>query len=145
MIPPFNRYGLLPRGIHNAHWAEFAKRLGWNAHRQELLAGMKVGLVLLRDAGAEIAYVDGSFVTAKDVPEDFDVCWAIEGVKRSLLDPVFLAFENQRAAQKARFKGEFLPAWSDADGMRTYLEFFQIDKESGRRKGIIALDVRRMA
>jgi hypothetical protein len=90
-------------------------------------------------------YVDGSFVTAKPQPDDFDACWDIHGVDPNALDPVFFDFANHRAAQKARFLGEFFPAQLPEGGSgRTFLEFFQADKNSGDPKGIIALDLRRL-
>lgn len=90
-------------------------------------------------------YVDGSFVTAKEDPGDYDACWEVAGVDPYLLDPVFFTFENGRAAQKARYLGEMFPA-STAEGATgtTFLDFFQIDKETGDPKGIVALDLRRL-
>jgi hypothetical protein len=55
-------------------------------------------------------------------------------VNCDMLDPVLLIFDHQRATQKAKYGGELLPASG-------FLEFFQIDKEKGTRKGIIALDL----
>jgi hypothetical protein len=90
-------------------------------------------------------YVNGSFVTSKDFPGDFDGCWDITGVDPSGLDPVFLDFDNHRAAQKARFLGEFFPAQLPAGiSGRTFLEFFQINRDTGAPKGIVAIDLRRL-
>ena len=59
-----------------------------------------------------------------------------------LLDPELLHFDAGRAAQKARYQGEQFPAsiGATADGM-SFLEFFQTDRETGRTKGIVAVDV----
>ena len=96
----------------------------------------------LRNAGCQTTYVDGSFVTSKEVPGDFDACWEEAGVDPTILDPVLLTFENGRAAQKAKFQGELFPvsAIANADEF-SFLEFFQTDKKTGRRKGIVALDL----
>lgn len=87
-------------------------------------------------------YLDGSFVTAKSVPGDYDVCWNETGVDPMALDPTLLIFDPGRATQKAKYGGEFFPASSIAspDGFSFY-EFFQIDKETGEAKGIIAIDL----
>jgi hypothetical protein len=107
-----------------------------------LLAGMLQALLNLQGAGCKVVYVDGSFVTDKEVPPDYDACWDTRGVNPVLLDPVLLRFENRRAAQKAKYHGEFFPAEWVADGLgQTYLEFFQVDKETGDSKGIVALDL----
>jgi len=87
-------------------------------------------------------YIDGSFVTAKEVPGDFDGCWEPHGVDPDLLDPVLLDFRHPRRAQKEKFRGEFFIADGGADLAGThFLEFFQIDKATGDPKGIIAIDL----
>lgn len=98
---------------------------------------------MLRAAGCTTAYLDGSFITTKRRPGDFDVCWEMQGVNGRLLDPVLLDFSSGRAAQKAKYAGEFFPAETVefASGM-TFLEFFQTDKETGQAKGIVAIDLR---
>jgi hypothetical protein len=40
--------------------------------RRTLLAGLREALGALREAGCRTVYLDGSFVTAKEAPEDFD-------------------------------------------------------------------------
>lgn len=100
----------------------------------------------LRDAGCRRAYIDGSFVTAKERPGDFDGCWEAAGVDPDLLDPVLLTFSNARAEQKARFGGELFPAEASADPHGTrFLEFFQQDKFTGELKGIVSIDLRELA
>ena len=119
------------------------EKLGWTTRRKLLLEGLERGLENLKSAGCEVAYIDGSFATHKDEPGDFDVCWEVAGVQGKLLDPVLLTFANGRAAQKAKYFGEFFPAEAEAtpDGLR-YLDFFQINK-FGAAKGIIKLELRR--
>jgi uncharacterized protein DUF6932 len=142
MIPAFGPTGNLPPGIHRASWRELAERFGWTPHRRELLAGLRAALEALRVAGCRRVYIDGSFVTAKETPGDFDGCWDTEGVDVDQLDPVLLTFDQGRAAQKAKYRGEFYPAQLTEGGSgATFLEFFQTDRETGAAKGIIALDV----
>jgi len=90
-------------------------------------------------------YLDGSFVTEKDLPADFDGCWDMEGVDPDLLDPALLDFENGRAAQKIRFGGELFPAsYAETSSEKTFLEFFQTDKETGAPKGIVKIELQRV-
>ena len=143
MLPDFNQHGLLPPGIHWTDWDELQSRYGTTPWRGLLLSGLRAALENLKDAGCAVAYIDGSFVTDKEVPKDFDACWAEHGVDLSMLDPVLQRFERRRAAQKRVFFGELMPAGAiaDAEG-RTFLEFFQLDRDSGRPKGIVAIDLR---
>jgi hypothetical protein len=134
--------GNLPPGIHHATWEELASAFGSTPHRQQLLDGLRHALSALRRAGCRRAYVDGSFVTAKDVPEDFDGCWEPQGVDPDALEPTLLDFTNRRAAQKQRYRGELFVATASADPVGTrFLDFFQRDKRTGEPKGIVALDL----
>ena len=145
MIPDFDADGNLPPGVHWASWQEFAQRFGTSSHRYHLLKGLRNALDVLKAAGCQAVYVDGSFVTAKNVPNDFDACWDTVGVNPDLLDPILLTLKDGRAAQKAKYFGELFPAQlpEGISGLR-FLEFFQIDKETGKQKGVIAIDLRRL-
>jgi len=88
--------------------------------------------------------LDGSFVTEKDYPGDYDACWEMAGVDPGLLDPTFLDFRNRRSAQKAKYLGEFFPASATAEiksPFRTFVNFFQVDKLTGAKKGIIGINL----
>ena len=144
MIPLFDSNGCLPVGIYWTTWEKFKIRFGVTAHRRRLLDGLEQGLKSLKVAGCSTVYIDGSFVTDKEIPGDFDACWDDSGVDLALLDPVLLNFDNQRAAQKAKYHGEFFPAHLEAETTppyRIFLDFFQTDKATGDPKGIIAIDL----
>jgi hypothetical protein len=142
MIPEFDELGRLPPGTHTASWHEVVARFGGSPWRARLIAGLREALLSLRSAGCTVAYIDGSFVTGKHEPGDFDACWDEVGVDPDALDPVLLDFSQKRAAQKAKFGGELFPASNTAhpDGA-SFLRFFQIDKATGDQKGIIAIDL----
>ncbi len=141
MVPNFTEGGLLPPGVHWATWEEIVSRFGANERRRELLAGLRAALENLRQAGCQTVYINGSFVTTKDVPGDFDACWEEQGVDPDLLDPVLLEFDRGREAQKAKYLGELFPVADAGGNGLSLLEFFQTDKESGQPKGIVAIDL----
>ena len=144
MIPEFNESGMLPEGIHWADMNEVQKRYGKNDHRKRLLSGFQRAVDALRSSGCSLIYLDGSFVTAKAFPNDYDACWEMKGVTLANLDPVLLDFSNRRAAQKAKYFGEFFHAHFQAENtspFKIFLHFFQTDKESGDRKGIIGINL----
>ncbi len=138
MIPPFRRNGTLPPGVHWTTWEEFVQRFGANAHRQTLLAGLRAVLENLRQAGCNEVYIDGSFVTSKVEPQDFDGCWSKIGVEPEKLAPVLLDFSQDRAAQKAKYGGEMFIAQAPASEQHVFLDFFQRDRRN-QRKGIIGI------
>ena len=142
MIPEFNREGRLPAGIHWATWPEIQTRFGFSPRRRQLLGGLRAALEALHRAGCGIVYIDGSFVTVKQEPGDYDVCRDIDGVNVEALDSVFLDFSRGRAAQKRKYSGEFFPAqMPEGASGRVFLEFFQTDKQTGRSKGIVGLNL----
>jgi hypothetical protein len=144
MIPPFQPNGNLPSGVHWAEWTEIEKRFGWNDKRQKLLEGLKQALESLKQAGCQTVYLNGSFVTSKELPNDFDACWSLKGVDETKLDPVLLDFSKGRAAQKAKYGGELFPAEADAVGDgTTFSDFFQMSRLDGP-KGIVAINLRRL-
>lgn len=141
MIPDFVDIGgpwkVLPSGIHGATMNEIECKFAFNKKRTQLFSGFSIAIRNLWNAGCVEVYLDGSFVTDKNFPGDFDSCWNPVGVNVNLLDVVFLDFTNKRAAQKLKFGGEFFPSSSLADGSKTFLQYFQVDKYTGKNKGII--------
>ena len=103
MIPPFQPDGKLPSGIHDSSWEDAAERFGVNPYRACLLRGLLTALRSLRRAGCLKIYLDGSFVTDKEFPNDFDVAWETGNVSETLLRPIFLDFSNLRQSQKETF------------------------------------------
>jgi hypothetical protein len=143
MIPAFLSTGLLPKGIHWASATEVQARFGTNPHRIRLLGGLFRACGALAVAGCNAIYLDGSFATERAAPADYDACWDIASVDLAKLDGVFKDFSNLRAAQKAKYFGEFFPAQLlNRPTSLTFLQFFQIDKLTGDPKGIIGIYLR---
>ncbi len=84
-------------------------------------------------------FLDGSFVTGKGEPDDFDGCWEARGVDPALLDPVLLDFGPGRKRQKRVYRGEMFIASAREGAGRTFLDFFQVDRYTGSAKGILGL------
>lgn len=145
MLPALDSNGLLPPGIHGASWEDFVRRFSTTPYRRRLIAGLKRALDALRIVGCRNVFIDGSFVTAKEIPGDFDCCWdsvGVDPVMLQMIDPVFFDFNNKRAAQKAAYGGEFFPTQGrEGKTGKTWLEFFQTDKDTGGPKGIIVIDL----
>jgi len=143
MIPDFVDVGgpwrVLPPGVHDATMEEVEAHLATSDHRKRIFSGFRNGVVALREAGCRQIFLDGSFVTEKPIPADFDACWGPIGVDVTKLDPVFLDFSDGRKNQKNRFSGEFSPATLLADGTHVFLDFFQTDRHTGKAKGIICI------
>ena len=142
MIPSYvtlknSPWGVLPEGIHVATLDEVRDRFTFNAWRQALFDGFVAGAEHLFQAGCERVYLDGSYVTDKDSPSDFDAIWDMEGVDGDLLDPIIL--QSDKKKMKEKYFGEFFPNVIEQDSNKLFLEFFQGDKE-GNKKGIVQVN-----
>lgn len=117
-------------------------RYGYTPWRLRLLAGMLEALGLLKLAGCARAWIDGSFVTGKELPGDYDACWDADGVDFDLVDDRLLTFDRGRATQKSAFLGELFLADGRADPQGTlFRDFFQTDRD-GQRKGIVVIELK---
>jgi len=133
---------VLPKGIHNATMDEIREVFAYNNIRQRLFKGFCLGCELLALAGCSVVYLDGSFVTEKTNPGDFDACWNPLGVDDSKIDPVLLVLTTDgRKAQKERFGGEFFPSSANANGKLNFVDFFQQDRYSTKGKGILRVQL----
>jgi hypothetical protein len=130
---------VLPPGVHDATFGEVKRRFATNERRESLHEGLVRGCRSLRSAGCAVVYLDGSYVTEKPTPGDFDVCWDPKGVDPNKLDPVLLDFDDRRRNQKREYGGEFFPSSARADGSRTFVDFFRTDRDTGKEKGIIRI------
>ena len=142
MIPAHDpSTGYLPPGEHPAEWRDVVERFGTTPWRRQLLEGLAHALRDLRAAGCKRAYIDGSFVTTKEHPGDFDACWDLDGVDFDVIDETLLTFDAGRGTQKAKYRGELFPADAAADPLGTlFRDFFQCDRD-GNPKGIIVIDL----
>ncbi len=143
MIPDFvnisgSPWPLLPPGIYDSDLNEIYIRYVFNATRKAQYDGMVKGIENLFLSGCSQVFLDGSYISGKPFPNDYEICWDISFVNPNLLDPVFFDFSNGRLNQKNKYFGEFFPA-SIVEGLsgKPFLEFFQTDKNTGKAKGIL--------
>jgi len=132
----FSETNSLSPGIHLLTLGEIEKKLCFNKHRKALFKKCKKGIKNLMAAGVTDIYIDGSFVSDKESPEDIDGCWAPASfVNFTKIDPAFF----NRKKMKTKYGVDFFLA-NDTEGGsgKTFLEFFQRDRD-GNPKGIIKI------
>ena len=137
-------WNMLPHGIHEATLDEIEQRFATNDTRQRLYQGFREGVEALRKAGCRVVYLDGSFVSEREYPGDFDACWDPTHVDLTKLDPILIDrtdLRTGRKGQKEKYSGEFFPSSVRADSSLTFLEYFQIDKDTKNAKGIIRIRI----
>lgn len=141
MIEFESQTGYLPEGVHRLTMAECARQFAWNARRRFLFEGLRRAVGSLTAAGCRAILVDGSFVTAKELPNDWDAAFDPVGVIAGLLDPILLKHDDGRRAMRAKYLGDIFP-WTAAasGGGPAYKQFFQKDRD-GTPKGIVEIQL----
>ncbi|MDE2827466.1 MAG: hypothetical protein OXL40_09190 [Bacteroidota bacterium] len=132
--------GYLPPGTHVMTWEYFSHHFGFNGHRVRLLEGLLEALRNLARAGCRSVLLNGSFVSNKELPEDYDGAWYTMGVDVQRLDPVLLDFSRSRSAMKSKYLGELFPTGAMATRGVIYEDFFKTDRNN-IPKGIVHIDL----
>ena len=93
----------------------------------------------LRDAGCVSVKIDGSFVTSKLEPSDFDGTWDPDGVVKIELDPIIDS--EDKYSMKDKYLGElYRQNTIEVATGKTFDEFFQMDRMKNR-KGIVKINL----
>lgn len=147
-IPTLTATGELPPGIHMATIGEVESAFGQSSDRRRLLLkGLKEAMAIFKVANVSKIFVDGSFTTDKEEPNDIDGCWSVEGVDEQLLDRRFWDFETPEEFEKNRneIKNEFgidffIAEIIEGGSGKPFPEFFQTNRD-GVPKGIIQINL----
>jgi hypothetical protein len=129
MLPPFDKFGNLPRGIHQASIEEIVDRFGHGSPEREVeICELMEVIAWAKQHGVRRLIINGSFVTDKRDPNDIDVV---------LLPP------RDERQQQTMFEGEpmwpflqLLVAADDADLERWAVDDFGTDR-NGCPKGVV--------
>ena len=137
-IPPFRADGYLPDGLYRASEAEILFRFGALTRRRRRLAlRLRRWIELARQVGGRRFLIDGSFVTAKDEPNDIDAVLLLSPDFQAQVEqgnPSALELEEMVLTRRPEelFAAEDETDWSE------WVEFFSRTREpDGRRKGLV--------
>lgn len=98
--------GLLPAGEHNMNWTQVCELFGGTNHRDYLLKCLYRICCILKQAGVPHIWLDGSFVTSKDRPNDYDMSYTLtKEIFARLPDDPFKLTDADRII-RARFSGD---------------------------------------
>lgn len=147
-IPDLNTKGELPPGVYVVTIEEVDRTFGQSSDRRRLLmSGLKNAIEIFKRADVPRIFVDGSFTSDKEEPDDIDGCWSAEGVDAQKLDSRFWDFETpedfeeKRKAIKDEFGIDFFIAEIIEGGSgKPFPEFFQTNRD-GEAKGIIQINL----
>lgn len=139
-IPPFRTEGYLPEGVYVCSEAEVIFRFGSSSRRRRrLVLRLRRWLELGRQVGAQRLLVDGSFVTAKEDPQDIDtVIMLPQDFTQQLAQEYAPALELEEMLLTRRPE-EIFAAEDEAD-WEEWVDFFRQTREpDGRHKGLVEI------
>lgn len=97
MIPSFDWNGNLPPGIHQATLSEIENRFAGNATRKRLFEALSKVVNMFQECQCQGLYLDGSFITNKQEPNDYDLCWEPTGIEpKAELKEFLMQRENRK-------------------------------------------------
>jgi len=129
-------------GVYEFTLAEVRQKFTDDPKRVHLFEGIMRLAHDLKEAGCETMYLDGSFITRKYGPGDFDACWEPFMPKGKVDNPALLE-ETDRGnwARKSEYFGDIFPRFTEKYGDR--VQKWQYDERTREVKGIIKIDLRK--
>jgi len=142
IIPPSSTDGYLPEGLYLAPDTEVLFRFGGSTrNRRRLALRLRRWIGLARMIGARRLLVNGSFVTAKDEPNDIDAVILLPpDFQQQLENQMDAALELEEILLTRRPEEMF--AAEDNTDWDEWVEFFNRTREAdGRRKGLVEIQL----
>ena len=135
MIPNLNNNGYLTKGIHKSTLKEIKQRFGTSSlKRKELFKGFQnlVQLLHRHKTSIKTFLLNGSFVTAKESPGDYDCILVVKANCEFSLEEI-----RQLDTAKEVFDAHLLVfSEEDVDGYHGFVKFFGHDQVL-RPKGLL--------
>lgn len=136
----FNKDNVLNPGIHEMTWDEFKSHFSFSPKRKELIKGLEEAIKILKEANCTDIYIDGSFVTSKLEPNDWDACFDCEPKYLPEVYRLYPFWDVQK--QKKVYGGELYIKDNEADPYGTrFIDFFQQIRGTAKRKGIVRIKI----
>ena len=137
-IPAVQPNGELPPGEHQASLDEVEARYGVSTDcRKLLMRGLRKAASNFELSGVSTLWINGSFITDKEEPNDIDGCWEYTpAVDTKKLDRVFLG--TRKEMQNKYGLDFFIANIVEAGSGLPFPKFFQVNRD-GDPKGIIVV------
>ncbi len=143
-LPQFRQDGWLPDGHHAATWEEISARLGGErgSHRAAVLSSLMDWRDAARAQGlAGLIILDGSFVSDKGTPGDFDLVFLYDEISEKLVrdNAEARALTDFQACRALGFQGDVfaLPlSLQRLSPLLSGMDMFDTDRQ-GKLKGVV--------
>lgn len=137
-LPSFRSDGYLPDGVHVCSEAEVIFRFGSsNRRRRRLVLRLRRWIELGRQVRARRFLVDGSFVTAKEDPQDIDSVILLPQDFHQQVEREYVAALELEDMLLTRHPEEIFAAEDETDWEEWVTFFSQTREPDKRRKGLV--------
>ena len=146
-IPDFEKNGFLPIGIHDCTIEEITVRFGrfQTSDQRSTLNKLLINYIIeLKNANiGKYLIVNGSFVTAKDKPNDIDVLLVLKDNVDLTGDlPPFRKNAFSKKYINKYYKLDFHFGFEDEPSTTNILNnFLEVKNQPGKRKGILRINL----
>jgi hypothetical protein len=143
-LPAFREDGWLPDGHHASNWQEVALRFGGepDSRRSLILSSLLQWRDAVRDKGmAGLVILDGSFVSSKEAPGDFDLVFSYDAATELLVrtDLEARKLTDYQACRRLGFLGDvfaFPASLLIFSPLLGGLDMFDLDRQR-KPKGVV--------
>ena len=135
----FNSRGFLHETIPLSY-EEFKNHFGTNLRRINQINNALKFIRLFHSCGCQTVFVDGSFVSKKENPEDIDLCFDLTDIDVEKIRKVFPQFfqPNEIGKIHREFQCHIFHFY---ENFTFYFDLLQEDR-NGYRKGLVRLDIK---
>jgi predicted nucleotidyltransferase len=138
-LPDFSQDGLLPPGIHQAHFDDLKARFSFSPRRVEILNNLAEVLRNLPGrAAVKSVLVDGSFVQDKPTPGDVDIVIVVDTGHPEALRVAEWVRDHQKTMKSQKACHVFVADEQLAND--AWIKFFGKTRDA-RAKGLVRLEV----
>lgn len=133
-LPPLNKLGLLPQGVHQGTLCHIATQFARSPYRIDLFSSVKCFIdTELKSACSGLTLVmGGSFFSDKELPNDIEMTVQLPLDYPKLAQAIELCSDRDRL--KEQYKVDFYPS---IKGQNDFVGFFQyVGPKTGLTKGI---------
>jgi hypothetical protein len=140
VIPDFDTNGNLPPGVHKASLAEVEHRFAHNATRKALFVGLARVVAILSEAKCPEVHLDGSYITTKEEPDDYDLCFEPTGLKAT---EELRKFLSNKEGRKTEYLGDIFVRMPEPPYYVDHVTHWQKDgRNDDIIKGILKIELR---
>lgn len=120
--------------------AEVQARFAHNEKRKQLFDGLEEVISILKECNCPEVFLDGSFITKKEQPNDYDLCYEPTGV---LATERFREFLRGRSTNKEKYRGDIFVHMPVPPFYVNHVNNWQKDgRNEDVAKGILRIDLR---